>query len=156
MNTFEIIIIVGIAITILLFILTLVSIIKLFVVKRSIKTLENNRPRDKRKKRRWKKTLALEKKNKTKWVKTSLFSLIGTVLIGAGAGYAKFYQATNISEQDTDNIVYGYYLLDQMEEQLKDIEKKNDNKSASNIHKIAVSLSSFASKKGSDRSVEEA
>lgn len=140
MNTFEIIIIVGIAITILLFILTLVSITKLIITKKSIKILERSRPKDKRKKRRWKKELSLEKKNKSKWLKTSLFSLMSALLISAGAGYTKFYQATNISEQDTDNIVYGYYLLGQMEEQIQDIEKKNENKSASNIHKIAVSL----------------
>lgn len=156
MDTFEIILIVGIAISILLFILMVTSIFLLVSAKKNLKKLENCKPKDRKKRKRWKRDVRAAENKKSKQVRFVLFSLLGTLLIGGGTGYAKYYQATTISEQDTDNIVYGYYLLDQLEDQVKQVDKQNEKKASENIHTIAVSMSSFASKKGSDRSKEDA
>ncbi|MGX7024916.1 hypothetical protein [Vagococcus hydrophili] len=156
MDKFEIILIAGIAISILLFILMITSIIQFILVKKELKTLEINKPKDRKKRRSWKKQRRLLENNKSKKMRYILFSLLGTLIIGGATGYAKYYQSTTISEQDTDNIVYGYYLLEQLEQQIKNIGKEDDKKVSDNIHTLAVSTSSFASKRGSDRSVEEA
>lgn len=156
MNKFEIILIVGVAVTILLFILMIVSFLQLIMTNKSLKILLSSRPKDRKKRRRWKKEVHYLESNKSKKLRNGLFALLGALIIGGGSGYTKYYQATTVSDGDTDNIVYSYYLLNQIEQQIKDIDKNDDKKAYANVHTLAVSLSSFASKKGSDRSVKEA
>ncbi|MFW7431144.1 hypothetical protein [Vagococcus carniphilus] len=156
MDKFELILIIGVSISILLFILTIVSLIQFIFAKKKIKELTLSKPKDRKKRKRWKKEKRLAENQKSKKMRYVLFSLLATLIIGGGTGYAKYYQATTISDQDTDNIVYGYFLLEQIEQQIKNIDKQDDKKASENIHTLAISLSSFASKKGSDKSVEEA
>ncbi len=156
MDKFEMILIAGIAITILLCMLICVFLVEFILTKKEITSLENNKPNDRKKRRGWRRELRILENKKHNKLKYMLFSLLGALLIGGASGYAKYYQSTTISDVDTDNIVYSYYLLDQMEQEIKDIDNKSDQKSFANIHTLAVSISSFSSKKGSDRSVEEA
>lgn len=156
MNQFEIVLIIGISISILLSILVVISLIQFLNAKSNIKKLNNCKPKNRKKKKRWKKELNFEENKKSKKLRVFLFSFLGTLLVGGGTAYAKYYQATVISDQDTDNIVYSYYLLEQIEDQIKNIDKSNDKKTSDNIHNLAVSISSFASKKGSDRSKKDA
>lgn len=156
MATFDIILIAGISATILLLILMIVSFIQVFLVNREYSALEKAKPKSKRRRRRWRRALDEIEDKRSKKIRITLFSLLAALLIGGGTGYAKYYQSTTISEQDIDNIVYGYYLLEQIEEQIQGISETSDQKSEENIHTLAVSLSSFASKKGSDRSTVDA
>lgn len=156
MDKFEIILIAGISISIILFILMIVSLIQFILAKKEIKKLIANKPKNKKKRRRWKQNVLKLENNKSKKLKYMLFSLLGTIVIGGASGYAKYYQSTTISGQDIDNIVYGYYLLENVEEQINKIDKNNDKKGSDNLHTLGISLSSFASKKGSEKGVEEA
>ena len=156
MATFDIILIAGISATILLLILMIVSFIQVFLVNREYSALEKAKPKSKRRRRRWRRALDEIEDKRSKKIRITLFSLLAALLIGGGTGYAKYYQSTTISEQDIDNIVYGYYLLEQIEEQIQGISETSDQKSEENIHTLAVSLSSVASKKGSDRSTVDA
>ncbi|MBO0429555.1 hypothetical protein JZO82_10315 [Vagococcus fluvialis] len=156
MDTFGIILITGMVITILLFILMLIFLIQFIFAKKSLKKLEKGRLKSRKKKKYWSRDIKALSVRKTKKIKYFIFCLIGFLSIGSGTAYIKYYQSTNISGQDIDNIVYSYYLLEQIEEQINKIDETNEKKSANNIHTLAISLSSFASKKGSDKSVVEA
>lgn len=152
----EIILIAGISLSILLLILSGVYLFQFILSKKEIKKLSKDRPKDKKKRRRWKRKVNELENKKTKKLRGFIFSLLATLIIGGGSAYAKFYIATNISDEDTDNIVYGYFLLDQLEQQIKDIDKGNEQKVNKNVHVLSVSISSFSSKKGDNRGVEEA
>lgn len=156
MSTFDIVLIVGISVSILLFILMIVSLIQFIISKKNVKALQNSKPKDRKKRKKWKREVRQAENKKSKKLRTTLFSFLAFLIIGGGSGYAKYYQSTTITDEDTENIVYAYYLLDQTEQQLKAIDGKSEKKVSENIHTLAVSLSSFASKKGSGQSVEEA
>ncbi|MEG0256530.1 MAG: hypothetical protein RR554_11265 [Vagococcus sp.] len=156
MSTFDIVLIVGISVSILLFILMMVSLVQFIISKKNVTALQNGKPKDRKKRRKWKREVRQAENQKSKKLRLTLFSFLAFLIFGGASGYAKYYQATTITDEDTENIVYAYYLLDQLEQQIKDIDGKSEKKASDNIHSIAVSLSSFASKKGSNQSVEEA
>lgn len=156
MDTLEIILIVGIVVTILLFILLIVYLSQFVTTRKKYKELATKKIKNKRKRRRLKRELEEYQEKSSKKLKGFLFSFLGFVLFTGGTGYAKFYQSTTISEYDIDNIVYGYYLLEQIEQQIIDIDSNDEKKTSENIHTLAVSLSSFSAKKGSDKGRMEA
>lgn len=156
MDTLEIILIVGIAVTILLFILLIVYLIQFIVARKKCKELATRKVKNKKKRKRLKLELEGYQEKSAKKLRGFLFSLLACILLASGTGYTKFYQATTISEYDIDNIVYGYYLLEQMEQQIIDIDSNDEVKTSENIHTLAISLSSFSAKKGSDKGRKEA
>ena len=156
MNNFEIVLIIGVSLTILLFILLISLLIRYIYLKSNEKKLSKARPRNRKKVKRWKLNLKQLEDKKAKVLRNMLFSLLAVFIIGGGTGYAKYYQSTTISEQDIDNIVYGYYLVEQITEQLNEIDSLEEKKASENIHTLGIALSSYSSKKGSDRSTEEA
>lgn len=89
-------------------------------------------------------------------LKKGFVSLIIGVLIFGGTLYLKFYQSTTLTTEDTDRIVYGYYLIEQLEEQFQLIEEGDIKKSTENIRNLSMPLASYYAKKGDERGTEEA
>ncbi|MBP1040164.1 hypothetical protein I6N95_03975 [Vagococcus sp. BWB3-3] len=107
-------------------------------------------------KKKWRRQKNRYTKTQKSAFKSGSWLLLMTLVISGIGGYAKYYQMTNMTAADTENIVTGYYLLDQMTEQLNAIESsENDEKLNANIHTLAVRMASFSSKKGSDRGTKE-
>lgn len=107
-------------------------------------------------KKKWRRQKNRYTKTQKSTFKSGVWLLLVTIVISGVGGYAKYYQMTNMTAADTENIVTGYYLLNQMSEQLNAIESsENDEKLNSNIQTLAVRMASFSSKKGSDRGTKE-
>lgn len=114
------------------------------------------KPRGKRSKKRWQRQRSRYAQLRKKRVKLTMGLLLTTLVIGGIGSYVKYEQLTNMTAADTENIVAGYYLLDQMTDQLNELESSdNVEKLNSNIHTLAVRMASLSSKKGSDRGSKE-
>ncbi len=155
-DTLDLVIVGGLALAIIFLVIMIFSLIQIFVKKQAIKRKQAEKPKDRKKRRRWNKELKrleISKKRNVKWLIISLFI---SLVAGGGTGYTKYYQATNLTDEDTDNIVYGYYLLTQMEEQIKTLDKQSGKKKQNNIHELSLQMASFSAKKASDKGKKDA
>ncbi|MGO2099732.1 hypothetical protein [Vagococcus salmoninarum] len=129
-------------------------------VRRRIQQTNNSKPQNKRKQKKWLRKLKKLDEAKKSSKKSMLLFLILFLVAGVSGGYAKYYQLTNMTSVDTENIVSSYYLLEQVEEQIGNLTESTEEISevqlSSNIHTLAVRMASFSSKKGSDRASEKA
>lgn len=155
MTNIEWVIIGAISLGILCLLLMIAAFVASFRAKSQLKQL-GTKPKGTSAKKKWRRQKGRYTKASKNSLKTGVALALTTLVISGIGGYAKYYQMTNMTAVDTENIVTGYYLIDQMSEQLKAIEgSDNDEKSNSNIHTLAVRMASFASKKGSDRGTKE-
>lgn len=151
MSLLEVIIIVGVSLAILLLIASILFI-GLFIVNNSrLKKIKNKQAKKKSKKRK-KMMNDIQKKKKLYFI-LSFVSFLLFLLFSGGSYYAKYYQSSNLAASDSDNIVYGFYLLDELESQINNID--DSEKKGANLHELGVSLASFAAKKGSDQATKE-
>lgn len=155
MNFFDWSIIIGISITILLFISFILFFMSSIRIKKVLNKQQKNKPKSKRKRKKWSNEIKLLKKKKSSKIRFMIFSIIGVFIIGGATGYARWYQSTNLQDTDMDSLVYGYYLVDQIDKQLKDAEGENSKKNEENIHKLSLQISSYSSKKASDKGTKE-
>lgn len=152
----EWIILISISATIVVAIMILVFLLTIIRKRREITLIAEAKPKKRRSQRRWGRqlksaTVAYKKNQRQLWL------AIGLLLLSASiGGYSKHYQITNMTVADTENIVSGYYLVSQMEEQLNLVGKEElaAEQSSSNIHTLAIRMASFSAKKGNDRAAE--
>lgn len=106
--------------------------------------LKNKKPKNKKSCRKLKKRIQLLTKKRRKQINTGILLLIcGMLSVGIGM-YVRYYQATNLGDRDSDGIVEGYYLLNQINLQLEEIAQTPSlEKSRNNIRDLAAKLSSF-------------
>lgn len=123
-----------VSILVLLFVST-----RLFSIKRTLNMLNRKRPKTKQK-RRWlkKKKYRLQKQNRffLRWL--LLLAIFGIVTI-CGALYARYYQSTNLTAEDSNMIVQSYFVTEEVNTNLKDIE------SGGSIDKIQPKLRDVSS-----------
>lgn len=149
------IIIGAISLGIICLILVIAAFVATFQTASQLKQL-GGKPKARSSKKKWRRQRSRYEKAKQRHLKTGFALLAVTLVVSGIGGYAKYYQMTNMTAADTENIVTGYYLIDQMTEQLTTIEgNDNEEKANANIHALAVRMASFASKKGSDRGTKE-
>lgn len=144
--------------------LAILSVIMFFIfftsflrTKGQLKIVKGNKPKKRRSQRKWRRDLkALDEQQSSSRKGFSLFLLLLIISVAVG-GYTKFYQMTNMTEVDTNNIVSGYYLIEQTEAQLIKVSKDEgeEKQLSENIHTLAVRMASFSAKKGNDRASEE-
>lgn len=151
MTLFDWLLIIGFSITILLFISFFVFFFRNLILSGKIKKLKNI----KRKNKKVKRELNNITKIKKIYIRRVFLSIIGIIIVGGSTFYLKWYQSTNLQDEDMDNLVFGYYLLNQVEEQLKVAEKDDSKKTEENIHSLALKISTYSSKSGSDRGTKE-
>lgn len=149
------IIIGAISLGILCLLLMVVTFAGMLQARGRLKQL-GTKPKGSSSKKRWRRQKNRYSQLQKKRLKSTIGLLITTLVISGIGGYAKYYQMTNMTAADTENIVTGYYLIEQMTEQLNGLEgSENDEKINSNIHTLAVRMASFSAKKGSDRGTKE-
>ena len=144
--------------------LAILSVIMFFIFfasflrrKGQLKKILESKPKRRRDQRKWRRAIKdLEKNKQNNRKGLVLFCVLMTISIITG-GYTKYYQMTNMTTMDTDNIVSGYYLLDQIQEQFVTVSQGegDEEQLATNIYTLAIRMASFSAKKGSDRGSEE-
>lgn len=122
-----------------------------------VQRLSEKRPKTKKKKtklRMMKKRLIKQKK--TQRVSALGFLLLG-VLVGACAFYASYYQAMNLTIDDSDSISKGYYLLSDLNAELtKAVDaSQSKEKTETNLRYLGSSIASYGSKKASTVNTQE-
>lgn len=96
--------------------------IRFFSIQRTLKLLNRKRPKNKQKKRQLKKKkyqLQKQKRIFFRWL--LLLSIFGIVTICA-ALYVRYYQSTNLSAEDSNTIVQSYFVTEEINTNLNDIE----------------------------------
>lgn len=153
----EWVILISASLAILSIIMFLICLMSFLGNKQKLLTIKNNKPQKKRSQRKWRRDLQKTTTAKKSSGRNTLLFFLLLVLSTSVGGYSKYYQMTNMTKGDTENIVSGYYLLGQVEEQLTAASKENSNAEqlSSNIHTLAVRIASFSAKKGNDRASEE-
>lgn len=98
--------------------------------------------------RKIEKLSAILKRNQ-KSILLNIALLVISVSVG---GYSLYYQRSGMTKIDTENIISGYYLVGQIEQQLGLISQKKllEKESELNIHTLAIKMASYSAKKSSD------
>lgn len=139
------------------FVLGAISLTLLLQANYRESLLKKTIPKDKRGRRKNRKKRLKQKEIKRINLRRGvILGIMGLSLSGL-AGYINYYQATNMSKSDVENITTGYYILDQMAQQLKEVEAetKSDEKMNDNIHTLSIRMASFSSKRASDQGTKE-
>lgn len=133
----------------LTFIGTLYFLLRFFNIKKQIKELVITTAKNKKAKRNKKHQQAILNKKKQSVLMSSLVSLIFSIIIFSGTAYSRYYQAMNLSKEDSESIVKSYYLIRDFEEQLILMQDKKDDqgKLEQNIRKLSTSMASYGTKK---------
>lgn len=125
--------------------------------KRKINLISKQKPKNKNKRKK----LYFTKKKLVKQRKKQRNSaLLFLLLIGlfAGSGlYARYYQSTNLTTDDSDSIVQGYYLLRDFDSELGKAGQGADNQTKidGNLRYLSSAMSSFGTKRASTVNSEE-
>lgn len=145
MDVLQWVFIIGIAITIISFILVLYYLFQALYLGKNIRRQNNNG------KRKRKSLLAKLKVKRKKHIQKLLVFLILGILAGAGSAYVTYYQSTNLSKEDTYNLTDGYYYLRDLKNELEDMKagKIDADKSKQTINYVVTSLAGYSVKKAS-------
>lgn len=127
-----------------------------FLTGRNLKQLKKKRSRNKKKRKKLKRAIRqLQDKRKRQWGNVFLL-LILAIGLGGGAFYARYYQGTTLNERDSDGIVQGYYLVEEISGQLDSIDSaESTTKVVSNIKELSGRLASYGSRRASARLTTE-
>ncbi|MCA5013659.1 MULTISPECIES: hypothetical protein [unclassified Enterococcus] len=119
--------------------------------KKKYKMLRKKRPPKNKKKR--KRFMAAKRRLESKLKKQFIWSIILLLFAGGssfGAMYSRYYQQHRLNGKESEAIVQGYYLIDELSLQLENI-KKNENpqKAIKNISNLSSKMVSFGFTKAS-------
>ncbi|EOH94989.1 hypothetical protein UAW_02068 [Enterococcus haemoperoxidus ATCC BAA-382] len=123
---------------------SLLSVIFLFSTRNQVRQLARIRTKNARKRKKIKRVLKkTEAKRKKQGWNLVVFIMLACIMSGT-AFYARYYQATNLGERDSEGIVQGYYLLNETKNQINILnESSNPEKAENNLRELAAKLSSF-------------
>lgn len=132
-----------------------ISFFLMFQTNKALKKVKKTKVKKKKQKQKRRKIRELTKKSKKQ--RTSGLILILLFLVSASiAGYSLYYQSMHLSAKDSKAVVQGYYLVDNLENQLKEAKNtENDVKSGKNIKLLAGQLSSYGIYKATIRNTEQ-
>lgn len=141
---------------ILFFIGTVYFLVQFAVIRRKIQKLSTRRVKNKKKKQLRKRLNQLKKK-KRRSVTSFVVVLLLTMSFSGGSFYISYYQSRNLTTEDSDLVVKGYYLLRDFEEQLLKAgnQEEDEIKIQQNIRYLAATLASYGTKKASNVNSKE-
>lgn len=116
-----------------------------FISKGKVKSLNNRKkPKDKRKRKKLMVARRRLQEKSGKQLRNGIVFLVLCLLLAGGAGYARYYQMTNLDDEDANSIVQGYYLLNQTEEQLDSISNGDQSsKAVGTLREYAARLAGY-------------
>lgn len=111
----------------------------------------------KMKKHHYAKEKRLVEKSKKKWLIAMIATIVSAFLLLGIAGYGKYYESMNLTSEDSDAIVKGYFLLNDMENELKKAKSGEEDpaKLAKKINYLATSMASYGIKTASTSNTKE-
>ncbi|MHC5216529.1 hypothetical protein ACYSNR_07665 [Enterococcus sp. LJL128] len=141
---------------ILCLLVTLFLIVLSMGTGKKVKLLKQRKPKNKRKRKRLKREIRQLEKKKKKQLRNGILLLLTAGVLAGGAFYAQYYQATNLSDYDSENVVQAYYLMSETEgavTQVKDGE--NQVKAEKTLRELAARLASYGGIRSSTRITTE-
>ncbi|PZL74889.1 hypothetical protein CI088_06395 [Enterococcus plantarum] len=157
MSIIDWILVIGIALTIVALLGSAYFLVQILGAQQQIERLKNRRIKNKKKKRVVaSKSQQLIKKRKRSLL-LCLISLLLTGIFGGTSKYISHYQAMNLTTDDSESVVKGYYLLDDFEEQITIAKEKGDSeeKLQKNIRYLATAMASYGTKTASTTNSKE-
>lgn len=157
MSILDWIFIIGIALAIVTLLGSGYFLVQFFRMRGMLKKVPNKKFKNKKKNKR----IAVKKQQLTKKKKKNLrqffVMLLVTGVLAGGAAYLSYYQSMNLTTDDSDSVVKGYYLLRDFEEQIILARDKGDDeeKLQKNIRYLATAMASYGTKKASDVNSQE-
>lgn len=140
--------VIALSCALLFLLLSLFYLIATFLTRKKLKPLKRRPPKNKQKRKRFLVKRRKLEKQKKKQRNLALFFMLLMVLTAGTAFYARYYQMTNLEAGDSEAIVQSYYLLDDVETQLTNIQKgENPEKSIKNLREVASRLASYGARR---------
>ncbi|GGC90822.1 hypothetical protein [Enterococcus wangshanyuanii] len=157
MSILETIFIGGVAAAILALIGSILSLLQYFTQKKKIAKLPKKKFKSKKKNKKIAGQRKLLQKKKKRSLKLMIFLMIVSVAFAGASGYLSYYQSMNLTADDSDSVVKGYYLLRDFEEQLILARDQGDEeeKLQQNIRYLATAMASYGTKKASTVNSQE-
>ena len=151
MSILDWIFVIGIALTIVALLGSVYSFVKVLRLGQQIKRLSAKRIKNKKKRRALVRKRQGLIKNRKRSLRFFVVLLLMSGAFGGASGYLSYYQAMNLTTDDSDSVVKGYYLLRDFEQQLEIAKGKSDNeeKIQKNIRYLATAMASYGTKKAS-------
>ncbi|MCI0129706.1 MULTISPECIES: hypothetical protein [unclassified Vagococcus] len=124
-------------------------IFRLISLRKNLKTLDKSKPKGKKAKRNKKRQkIALSRKKQSILI-LFIVSLVSSLIFFGSSAYIRYYQAMNLTPEDSKSIVTSYYLIRDFEDQLNLLKDKKDDqtKLEQNIRQLSTSMASYGTKK---------
>lgn len=124
-------------------------IFRLISLRKNLKTLDKSKPKGKKAKRNKKRQkIALSRKKQSILI-LFIVSLLSSLIFFGSSAYIRYYQAMNLTPEDSKSIVTSYYLIRDFEDQLNLLKDKKDDqtKLEQNIRQLSTSMASYGTKK---------
>ena len=117
-----------------------------------LKKLQEAKPKKKKKRKRWRRECRQAQQKKRRALRWLLIFLILTGIGAGGAFYTRYYQATNLMQEDSDALIQGYFLLTSIEEQLNQVQgTDNPKKVQGTIYELSARLANYGARRASGR-----
>lgn len=126
MSVLEWVFVGSLSLAFLTFLLSIVCIILFFSVNSQLKKMKQKRPKNKNKKKRWLKMRRQLDKKKKKYLGRTVMLLVITVLSVASGAYVRYYQMTNLTTEDGNTLIQSYFLTDEVEKSLVNLQNGAD------------------------------
>lgn len=145
------------SLAILCFVFSLVNSWLVIKLRVKIKGLQNKRFKNIQKRKKNKRQVSKLERQKSKYIKMGLLFFTCFLVVIGGALYSRYYQSTNLGQEDANAIAQGYQLTKEIEKQLTEInaEGANVEKIHKNIYELSSQLSSYGVRKANGRLSEE-
>lgn len=120
-----------------------------FSLSKSLKSLTNSKSKGRKAKRNKKRQKIVLNRKKHSIFILFIVSLVSSLLFFGGSAYIRYYQAMNLTPEDSKSIVTSYYLIRDFEDQLNMLKDKKDDqiKLEQNIRQLSTSMASYGTKK---------
>ncbi|MBP2099893.1 hypothetical protein [Enterococcus rivorum] len=157
MSIVEMLFIGGIVITILSLLGASYNGIQFVRYNRQYKFLPKRKSKNKKKNRKIARKRRYLMKRKKRSFRFTIIFLLFSLILGGSSAYLSYYQSMNLTTDDSDAVVKGYYLLRDFEKQVQMGASKQDEeeKVQQNIRYLATSLASYGTKSASALNTQE-
>lgn len=76
----------------------------------------------------------------------AVFALIFAAVFAGGSFYIQYHQSTSLTAKDSENVVQGYFILQELEKQLTELpNSSNEKKTQATIYELSSRLVSYGS-----------
>lgn len=128
-----------------------------FYRSRKLSKLSQRPPKNKRKRKKWKRAQANLRKQRKKALVLGVLFLLMASGFGGAAGYTSYYQSINLSSDDSALVVRSYYLLRDFQGELEKAADETEDQTAvqQNIRYLATNMAAYSTKKASTLNTKE-